>query len=177
MQWEVVIGLENHVQLTTASKIFSGSPIKFGADANTQASPVDLALYRDTVLDRFSNPYIMDTIERVAADGFAKIPGFIAPTIRERLAHHAPFASVAVLPALFLAFLQARAAGGIAFTYKDQAMDEGAVQAILAAPHPVHYFCANPLLWGDLASDQLLEAGITQAYAAVQQWMKGMQHV
>jgi aspartyl-tRNA(Asn)/glutamyl-tRNA(Gln) amidotransferase subunit B len=44
MQWEVVIGLENHVQLTTNSKIFSGSSIRFGADANTQASPVDLAL-------------------------------------------------------------------------------------------------------------------------------------
>jgi aspartyl-tRNA(Asn)/glutamyl-tRNA(Gln) amidotransferase subunit B len=44
MQWEVVIGLENHVQLTTNSKIFSGSSIRFGAEANTQASPVDLAL-------------------------------------------------------------------------------------------------------------------------------------
>ncbi len=44
MQWEVVIGLENHVQLTTASKIFSGSSIRFGAEPNTQASPVDLAL-------------------------------------------------------------------------------------------------------------------------------------
>lgn len=44
MQWEVVIGIENHVQLTTESKIFSGSPIKFGAAPNTQASPVDLAL-------------------------------------------------------------------------------------------------------------------------------------
>jgi aspartyl-tRNA(Asn)/glutamyl-tRNA(Gln) amidotransferase subunit B len=44
MQWEVVIGLENHVQLTTNSKIFSGSPIQFGAEPNTQASPVDLAL-------------------------------------------------------------------------------------------------------------------------------------
>ena len=44
MQWEVVIGLENHVQLTTQSKIFSGSPIRFGAAPNTQASPVDLAL-------------------------------------------------------------------------------------------------------------------------------------
>jgi aspartyl-tRNA(Asn)/glutamyl-tRNA(Gln) amidotransferase subunit B len=44
MQWEVVIGLENHVQLTTNSKIFSGSPIRFGAEPNTQASPVDLAL-------------------------------------------------------------------------------------------------------------------------------------
>jgi aspartyl-tRNA(Asn)/glutamyl-tRNA(Gln) amidotransferase subunit B len=44
MQWEVVIGLENHVQLTTNSKIFSGSSIQFGAEPNTQASPVDLAL-------------------------------------------------------------------------------------------------------------------------------------
>jgi aspartyl-tRNA(Asn)/glutamyl-tRNA(Gln) amidotransferase subunit B len=44
MQWEVVIGLENHVQLTTNSKIFSGSSTRFGAQPNTQASPVDLAL-------------------------------------------------------------------------------------------------------------------------------------
>ncbi|MBY0239650.1 MAG: Asp-tRNA(Asn)/Glu-tRNA(Gln) amidotransferase subunit GatB [Burkholderiaceae bacterium] len=44
MEWEVVIGIENHVQLTTESKIFSGSPTAFGAEANTQASPVDLAL-------------------------------------------------------------------------------------------------------------------------------------
>ena len=44
MQWEVVIGIENHVQLTTNSKIFSGSAIAFGAAPNTQASPVDLAL-------------------------------------------------------------------------------------------------------------------------------------
>jgi len=44
MQWEVVIGLETHAQLTTQSKIFSGSSIRFGAEPNTQASPVDLAL-------------------------------------------------------------------------------------------------------------------------------------
>ena len=44
MQWEVVIGLETHTQLTTASKIFSGAAIQFGAAPNTQACPVDLAL-------------------------------------------------------------------------------------------------------------------------------------
>jgi aspartyl-tRNA(Asn)/glutamyl-tRNA(Gln) amidotransferase subunit B len=44
MQWEVVIGLETHAQLTTQSKIFSGAPIRFGAEPNTQACPVDLAL-------------------------------------------------------------------------------------------------------------------------------------
>ncbi|MGI4983608.1 MAG: Asp-tRNA(Asn)/Glu-tRNA(Gln) amidotransferase subunit GatB [Janthinobacterium lividum] len=42
--WEVVIGLETHAQLSTVSKIFSGSPTRFGAAPNTQASPVDLAL-------------------------------------------------------------------------------------------------------------------------------------
>ncbi|WP_133661484.1 Asp-tRNA(Asn)/Glu-tRNA(Gln) amidotransferase subunit GatB [Paraburkholderia sp. BL10I2N1] len=44
MQWEVVIGLETHAQLSTISKIFSGTATQFGAAPNTQASPVDLAL-------------------------------------------------------------------------------------------------------------------------------------
>jgi aspartyl-tRNA(Asn)/glutamyl-tRNA(Gln) amidotransferase subunit B len=43
-QWEVVIGLETHTQLSTASKIFSGASTQFGAAPNTQACPVDLAL-------------------------------------------------------------------------------------------------------------------------------------
>jgi len=44
MQWEVVIGLETHAQLSTQSKIFSGAATRFGAEPNTQACPVDLAL-------------------------------------------------------------------------------------------------------------------------------------
>ncbi|MEN9626852.1 MAG: hypothetical protein RJA10_78 [Pseudomonadota bacterium] len=42
--YEVVIGLETHAQLSTASKIFSGASTAFGAEANTQACAVDLAL-------------------------------------------------------------------------------------------------------------------------------------
>jgi aspartyl-tRNA(Asn)/glutamyl-tRNA(Gln) amidotransferase subunit B len=42
--YEVVIGIETHAQLSTQSKIFSGSSTKFGAEPNTQASAVDLAL-------------------------------------------------------------------------------------------------------------------------------------
>jgi aspartyl-tRNA(Asn)/glutamyl-tRNA(Gln) amidotransferase subunit B len=44
MDWEIVIGLETHAQLSTASKIFSGASTAFGAPANTQACAVDLAL-------------------------------------------------------------------------------------------------------------------------------------
>jgi aspartyl-tRNA(Asn)/glutamyl-tRNA(Gln) amidotransferase subunit B len=44
MQWETFIGLEVHLQLATKSKIFSGSDVTFGAEPNTQASAVDLAM-------------------------------------------------------------------------------------------------------------------------------------
>ncbi len=42
--YEAVIGLEVHVQLSTASKIFSGSSTAFGAEPNTQASLIDLGM-------------------------------------------------------------------------------------------------------------------------------------
>lgn len=44
MSWEVVIGLEIHAQLTTKSKIFSGSSIAYGATPNSQACNVDLGM-------------------------------------------------------------------------------------------------------------------------------------
>ena len=44
MEWEVVIGLETHTQLQTNTKIFSGASVKYGAEPNTQACEVSLAL-------------------------------------------------------------------------------------------------------------------------------------
>jgi len=44
MTWETIIGLEVHVQLATAAKLFSGSATTFGAEPNTQASAIDLGL-------------------------------------------------------------------------------------------------------------------------------------
>ncbi|MDD2699876.1 MAG: Asp-tRNA(Asn)/Glu-tRNA(Gln) amidotransferase subunit GatB [Sideroxydans sp.] len=44
MQWEIVIGLEVHAQLSTQSKIFCGASTAFGAEPNTQADAVSLAL-------------------------------------------------------------------------------------------------------------------------------------
>ena len=44
MEWETVIGLEIHAQLSTSSKIFSGAATTYGAEPNTQACAVDLGL-------------------------------------------------------------------------------------------------------------------------------------
>ena len=43
-EWEMVIGLEVHAQAVADSKLFSGAATSFGAEPNTQVSPVDAAL-------------------------------------------------------------------------------------------------------------------------------------
>jgi aspartyl-tRNA(Asn)/glutamyl-tRNA(Gln) amidotransferase subunit B len=57
MRWKVAIGLEVHVQLKIASKIFSGAASAYGAPANTQVSYVDLAL-----------PGVLPVLNRAAVD-------------------------------------------------------------------------------------------------------------
>ena len=130
-------------------------------------SPIDLAAYRDVVLDRFGNPDIRDSNQRVAMDAYSKIPGFIVPTLRERLAADAPIAGVAMLPALFLAFLQRWHRNEIPYEYHDQSMDVAAAHAICDAADPVEAFCADPLLWGTLAGDDRLVQAVRIARARV----------
>ena len=136
-------------------------------------SPVDLPAYRDVVLDRFGNPAIRDTNQRVAADGFSKIPGFIAPTVREQLARGQPIESVAMLPALFLAFLQRWHEGSLPYDYQDQGMDPAAAHAICRAADPVAALCADPGLWGGLAGDARLTDAVQRARVRVARFVEG----
>lgn len=136
-------------------------------------SPIDLAAYRDVVLDRFGNPAIADTNQRVAMDGFSKIPGFIRPTIADRLGRGESIASVAMLPALFLAFLQRWHRGEVAYAYQDQAMDPAVAHAICDDSDPVAAFCANAQLWGPVAGDARLVDAVRAAGARVAQFTAG----
>ena len=141
-------------------------------DTPENPCPLNLPRYRDVVLDRFGNPAIADTNQRVAMDGFSKIPGFIAPTFRERLARTESIGSVAMLPALFLAYLQRWHAGQIHYTYQDQAMDPTVAHAICDAADPVAAFCADKPLWGNLAGDARLVSAMRAAYARVEQFVQ-----
>ena len=132
-------------------------------DRSERPSPIDLAAYRDTVLDRFGNPAIADTNQRVAMDGFSKIPGFIRPTIAERLSRDESIASVAMLPALFLAYLERWHRDEIPYAYQDQAMDPAVAHAICAAADPVDAFCRDAVLWGPLAGEARLVAALRNA--------------
>ena len=73
MKWEIVIGLETHAQLSTASKIFSGAATAFGAAPNTQASAIDIAL-----------PGVLPSLNRGAVERAIKFGLAVGATINKR---------------------------------------------------------------------------------------------
>jgi len=73
MTWEIVIGIETHTQLSTASKIFSGASTAFGSAPNTQASAVDIAL-----------PGVLPVLNRAAVDRAIRFGLAVGGTINRR---------------------------------------------------------------------------------------------
>jgi aspartyl-tRNA(Asn)/glutamyl-tRNA(Gln) amidotransferase subunit B len=71
--WEVVIGLETHAQLSTASKIFSGASTAFGSAPNTQTSVIDLAL-----------PGVLPVLNRGAVERAIRLGLAVGATVAEK---------------------------------------------------------------------------------------------
>jgi len=140
--------------------------------ASMHPYPLDLAAYRDVVIDRFSNPHLRDTNQRVAADGFAKIPGFLWPTLRECLARGASIAATAMLPALFFEFLGRWNRGELPYAYQDQGMDAARAHALFESADPLAAFGRDPILWGPLAGNEQLAAALAVAHRKVQSFVK-----
>lgn len=130
-----------------------------------RVSPVDLPRYRDAVFARFGNAAIRDTVQRVAADGFAKLPVFLAPTVDERLREGGAVDATGALVALFLAFLQRWRMAALPYVYQDQAMDPVLARAICDAPDPVGLLCGQSSLWGARAGHPVFVEAVHRGWA------------
>ncbi|MBI5911219.1 MAG: Asp-tRNA(Asn)/Glu-tRNA(Gln) amidotransferase subunit GatB [Betaproteobacteria bacterium] len=73
MDWETVIGIETHAQLSTVSKIFSGAATRFGAAPNVQACAVDIAL-----------PGVLPVLNRAAVEKAVRFGLAVGATINRR---------------------------------------------------------------------------------------------
>ncbi|MBN9322358.1 MAG: mannitol dehydrogenase family protein, partial [Delftia acidovorans] len=93
--------------------------------------------------------------------------------VRERIAQGASMDAVAMLPALFLVFLQRWHHDTLPYAYQDQAMDSAVAHAICAAADPVAALCAEVPLWGEAAGHPHLVEAVRRAtdrvHAFVQQ--------
>ncbi|MCF2047681.1 mannitol dehydrogenase family protein [Escherichia coli] len=132
---------------------------------------IDLPTYRDVVLKRFTNPHIQDTNQRVAADGFSKIPAMIAPTLRECYLRGVRPNATAMLPALFYVFMEQWHHGKLPYEYQDGILDAPAVHAMFQSADPVAVYASDKALFGDLTEREdfaaLLREKIADVYALI----------
>jgi D-arabinitol 4-dehydrogenase len=132
---------------------------------------IDLAKYRDVVLERFTNPHIQDTNQRVAADGFSKIPAMITPTMIECYQLGFVPKATAMLPALFFVFMEQWHKGALPYQYQDGILNESAVHNMFSDNDPIHVYATDAALFGALANkggfEQLLRDSIAKVYPLI----------
>lgn len=133
---------------------------------------IDLQTYRDVVLNRFTNPWIQDTNQRVAADGFSKIPAMITPTLLECYQRGVRPEATAMLPALFFVFMEQWHKGTLPYEYQDGILDAPAVHAMFDSADPIAVYASNTALFGELAARAdfatLLREKIASVYSLIQ---------
>ncbi|MCS2172899.1 mannitol dehydrogenase family protein [Scandinavium sp. TWS1a] len=128
---------------------------------------IDLPTYRDVVLKRFTNPYIEDTNQRVAADGFSKIPAMMTPTMIECYQRGTVPHATAMLPALFFVFMEQWHKGQLPYEYQDGILDANAVHAMFNAEDPVALYAGDKALFGELAQREDFTALLREKIQAV----------
>ncbi|MCR1000102.1 D-arabinitol 4-dehydrogenase [Serratia rubidaea] len=128
---------------------------------------IDLPTYRDVVLKRFTNPHIQDTNQRVAADGFSKIPAMIAPTLQECYQRGVRPEATAMLPALFFVFMEKWHQGALPYEYQDGILNAPAVHAMFEADDPIAAYAQDSALFGELTQRADFAALLREKIAAV----------
>lgn len=131
-----------------------------------EPSPLDLPVYRDSVLERFANCHLRDSVARVTSHSVAKLHAFILPTIEQRLARGDCCDNAALLAALYFRFLQRWQRGGLPFEYTDGYAER--LTALLAAPDPLRAYCAEPALWGAAAANAGFAVRVREALGAAE---------
>lgn len=100
---------------------------------------IDVGKYIETLLERFANPAIGDRLERLCADGSGKMPKFVLPSIRERLARGGPRRMLVLCLAAWIRYLQGVSDAGERYEFSDPLGEQlqAAARAGGSDPRPV----------------------------------------
>ena len=138
----------------------------------TEASPtlaevpgVDLAAYQQTLLERFANPEVRDTVARLCAESSDRIPKWLVPVIRANLATGGDIACSATVVASWARYAEGVDEQGGDIVIVDRLRDELMDLARKQRSRPLT-FLENPELFGDLAADERFAAAYLDALAS-----------
>ena len=129
---------------------------------------VDLAGYKHTLLERFANPQIRDTIARLCAQSSDRIPKFLLPVIREQLATGGEIKRSAAVVASWARYAEGVDERGEPIDVVDRYQDRLTSLARRQRDDP-GAFIANRDLFGDLADDERFVTAYRSALASLHQ--------
>ena len=113
---------------------------------------IDLAEYKRSLIERFSNPYVRDTVSRLCAESSDRIPKFVLPVIREQLRRDGEITRAAAVVASWARYAEGIDEQGEPIEVVDQLRDRLMAAARRQRLDPTA-FIADQGIFGDLASD------------------------
>ncbi|CCQ72153.1 mannitol dehydrogenase family protein [Magnetospira sp. QH-2] len=123
---------------------------------------IDFQLYLETVLDRFANPKIGDTIARLCLDGSNRQPKFILPTLTDRLEAGQSIDGLALEVALWCRYCMGETEDGWSITLEDESADQLMERAHQAKTHPTA-FLENTDIFGGLGDNKTFAETFSRA--------------
>jgi mannitol 2-dehydrogenase len=114
---------------------------------------IDLDEYKDTLLARFGNPYVRDTVARLCAESSDRIPKWLVPVINSQLATGGPIARSAAIVASWARYAEGIDEQGEPIAVVDAARDELMAAAAEQRARPTA-FIENRRFFGDLVDDE-----------------------
>lgn len=128
---------------------------------------VDLADYQRSLVDRFANVYVRDTLLRLATDGSDRIAKFVLPVVRDRIAAGESVDLAAAIAASWAVFARGVDEDGAPIPMIDRQLDAVRRIAEEADDDPERFLTAGVSVFGDLATDSAFVTPFTRAYRLI----------
>jgi mannitol 2-dehydrogenase len=127
---------------------------------------VDLALYKATLIERFANPEVRDTLARLCAESSDRIPKWVLPVIREQLAVDGQISHATLVVAAWARYAEAVDEQGDTITVVDRLSAQLTAAAVAQRTDPTA-FVAQRDLFGDLVDNERFVSAYTAALASL----------
>ncbi|KAL4782607.1 hypothetical protein BJX76DRAFT_287245 [Aspergillus varians] len=128
---------------------------------------VDIDAYCETLIERFSNPTIMDQLPRICLNASGKIPQFIMPSIAEAIWVTGPFRRLCFVAAAWFHYVKGVDDSGAKFEVDDPMRDELQALARAGGTKPHELLSIKNLFGDDLRGDQRFLQEMTTAMEAI----------
>ncbi|KAJ9149463.1 Mannitol 2-dehydrogenase [Pleurostoma richardsiae] len=128
---------------------------------------VDIDEYCKTLIERFSNPTIMDQLPRICLNGSGKIPKFIMPSIAEAIWVTGPFRRLCFVAAAWFHYVNGVDDNGQPFEVVDPMREELQAKARAGGTNPAELLSIKNLFGDDLRTDKRFLQEMTTAMEAI----------